>query len=85
MPKATFINAQTKEIVERELTDQELAVIAISAAQLAENNKQQIENERRAAFANESDPLFFGWQRGENTEQQWLDKVAEIRARHPYA
>ena len=33
----------------------------------------------------EADPLFFGFQRGENSEQEWLDKVAEIRARHPYA
>jgi len=43
------------------------------------------ENARAHDFRNESDPLFFGWQRGENTEQEWLDKVAEIRARHPYA
>ena len=40
---------------------------------------------RRHDFINEADPLYFGWQRGENTEQEWLDKVAEIRARHPYA
>lgn len=43
------------------------------------------ERARAAAFRSEADPLFFGWQRGENSEQQWLDKVAEIRARHPYA
>ena len=40
---------------------------------------------RATAYRFEADPLFFGWQRGENTEQEWLDKVAEIRARHPYA
>lgn len=49
---------------------------------LANTDAQQA---RAAAFRAESDPLFFGWQRGENTEQEWLDKVAEIRARHPYA
>ena len=42
-------------------------------------------NARAAAYRAEADPLFFGWQRNENTEQEWLDKVAEIRARHPYA
>ena len=45
------------------------------------------ESARRArlvAFRDEADPLFFGWQRGENTEQVWLDKCAEIRARFPY-
>jgi hypothetical protein len=38
---------------------------------------------RQAAFQTESDPLFFKWQRGESTEQAWLDKVAEIRLRYP--
>jgi hypothetical protein len=38
---------------------------------------------RRAAYAAESDPLFFMAQRGEVTQQEWIDKVAEIRARFP--
>jgi hypothetical protein len=38
---------------------------------------------RRAAYAAESDPIYFMWQRGEATQQQWLDKIAEIKARHP--
>jgi hypothetical protein len=38
---------------------------------------------RRAAYAAESDPIFFMAQRGEATQQEWLDKVAEIRARFP--
>ena len=38
---------------------------------------------RRAAYAAESDPIFFMAQRGEATQQQWLDKVAEIKARWP--
>ena len=44
----------------------------------------EAKNARSNAYRSESDPLFFGWQRGENTEQTWLDKVAEIRARYPY-
>lgn len=43
------------------------------------------ERQRAEAFVKEADPLFFGWQRGENTEQVWLDKVAEIRERFPYS
>lgn len=39
---------------------------------------------RAAAYRREADPLFFKWQRGEGSEQDWLDKVAEIRAAHPY-
>ncbi|WP_374342548.1 hypothetical protein [Azonexus sp.] len=38
---------------------------------------------RAAAFAKESDPLFFKWQRGEATEADWRGKCAEIRARYP--
>jgi hypothetical protein len=42
------------------------------------------ERARAEAFREDSDPLFFGWQREENTKQDWLDKVEEIRARFPY-
>ena len=38
---------------------------------------------RKAAYAAESDPIFFMAQRGEATQQQWLDKVNEIKARWP--
>lgn len=38
---------------------------------------------RQAAYRQEADPLFFKWQRGEATEQEWLDKVQEIRDRYP--
>lgn len=40
-----------------------------------------MESRRAKAYRDESDPLFFKWQRGEATEQQWLDKIAEIKAR----
>jgi hypothetical protein len=39
---------------------------------------------RAAAYRNEADPLFFKYQRSEATEQEWLDKVAEIKERFPY-
>lgn len=38
---------------------------------------------RKAAYVAESDPIFFMSQRGEATPQEWLDKVAEIKARWP--
>ncbi len=37
---------------------------------------------RAEAYRNESDPLFFKWQRGEIEQQVWLDKVAEIKTRY---
>lgn len=39
---------------------------------------------RRVAYQNESDPLFFEWQRGEATEQDWLDAVQAVKDAHPY-
>ena len=44
----------------------------------------EVEAARRWAYQNESDPLFFGWQRGEDTEQAWLDAVQAVKDAHPY-
>lgn len=47
----------------------------------ADARAAKIEAQRAEAYRNESDPLFFKSQRGEATHQEWLDKVAEIKAR----
>lgn len=46
-------------------------------------DKEDRDQQLRSAYQAESDPLFFKYQRGEATEQEWLDKVAEIKARFP--
>ena len=38
---------------------------------------------RQNAYQKESDPLFFKWQRGEASEQEWTAKVDEIKQRFP--
>ena len=43
-----------------------------------------VENARRADYESQSDPLFFEWQRGDGTEQAWLDAVAAVKAANPY-
>jgi hypothetical protein len=53
------------------------------AAEAAQQKLEQAEANRKAAYIAESDPLFFRSQRGEVTEQAWLDKVEEIKARYP--
>lgn len=66
-----------------------------------EPTKEEIENEMRRLIANEpikkakesrqgayqreSDPLYFKSQRGEIDEQQWINKVSEIKERYPYS
>ena len=42
-----------------------------------------VDAQRRAAYAAESDPLFFKEQRGEVDAGTWAAKVAEIKARYP--
>ena len=46
--------------------------------------QEEQEANRQAAYTQEADPLFFKYQRGEATEQEWLDKIEEIRERFPY-
>ena len=46
-------------------------------------NKEQTES-RAKAYARESDPINFMMQRGEATQEEWLAKVADIKARFPY-
>lgn len=38
---------------------------------------------RMEAYRDESDPLFFDWQRGEITKETWLARVTEIKTRYP--
>ena len=45
---------------------------------------EQQQAARAKAYVKESDPIFFQWQRGGATEQEWLDKIAEIKLRYPY-
>ena len=57
--------------------------IKIDEAKLAAKKAAEAEANRRAAYIAESDPLFFKYQRGEATEQEWLDAVQAIKARYP--
>jgi hypothetical protein len=67
-----------------EITIEEAREIAAENNKLTPEQKAQL-NEvlRKAAYTVESDPLFFRAQRGEATEQEWLDKIEEIKKRYP--
>lgn len=43
-----------------------------------------VRRRRRSLFRSEADPLFFQFARGEINEDEWLDKVQEIRDRIPH-
>lgn len=55
-----------------------------SAPAAAPPTREEQEAKRADAYRVEADPLFFQAQRGEATQQEWLDKIAEIQARFPY-
>jgi hypothetical protein len=43
-----------------------------------------VEQARHAAYIEQADPVFFQWQRGTATEQDWLDAVQAVKDAHPY-
>jgi hypothetical protein len=43
--------------------------------------EKEIEYRKRSLYADESDPLFFKWQAGEATKEEWLNKRNEIKNR----
>ena len=45
---------------------------------------REVERARAAAYRETADPLYFQWQRGEVSEQQWLDAVQAVKDAHPY-
>jgi hypothetical protein len=55
--------------------------------QIAEEQEQQrieqAESSRKSAYVQEADPLFFKWQAGEATEEEWKAVRDEIKQRYP--
>lgn len=73
-------NATTGEQTIRPYTPEEItAAIAASIPSL-----EQQQAARAEAYRVEADPIFFKAQRGEATMDEWLAKVAEIKALYPY-
>jgi hypothetical protein len=60
-----------------------MSLFTVDQSKVVEIKNQAAEAARKAAYAAEADPLFFKAQRGEVEQQVWLDKIAEIKARHP--
>ena len=59
-------------------------MITVNQDKLKEFKNSVAKQNRSNAYTKESDPLFFKYQRGEITEQEWLDKIEEIKERYPY-
>ena len=57
---------------------------AVWVSGVKDRHNVEAKRQRAAAYAVETDSLFFKSQRGEATVQEWQDKIAEIKARFPY-
>jgi hypothetical protein len=79
-----FYDGTTGEAIERDATPEEEQQFVVDPAHKYETDLQNAEMMRRGAYAAESDPIFFQWQRGNATEQEWLDAVQAIKQRYPY-
>jgi hypothetical protein len=45
---------------------------------------ETVEQTRASAYRETSDSLYFQWQRGTATEQEWLDAVQAVKDANPY-
>lgn len=73
-------DASTGEQTIRPYTEEEIAAVEAANAPTREGQEAL----RQAAYTAEADPLFFKWQAGEGTEEEWKAKRQEIRDRYPY-
>lgn len=69
--------------IERPMTDEELAAYQQTTADLVAHQSTDVDAVRRSAYERTADPIFFRWQRGDATEQEWLDAVAAVKAEYP--
>lgn len=49
-----------------------------------DNQVAAVEVARLTAYEQQSDPLYFKWQRGDATEAEWRAAVAKVKADNPY-
>lgn len=60
-------------------------VVPLSAEELLRKDRERTQRRSelyRKDMAEYADPLFFKWQRGEATKQEWLDAIATVEALH---
>jgi hypothetical protein len=70
------INEKLVAIDEQAVQAEVARLTALEPARIATEN-------RRAAYISEADPLFFKWQAGEATQEEWAAKRQEIKERFP--
>jgi hypothetical protein len=61
-----------------------MSLVKVDQTKITAQQLAAAESNRQAAYTQEADPLFFKWQAGEATKEEWEAKREEIRQRFPY-
>ena len=72
------------QAITRPLTPEEIAEREAWEAGAYQREYDAVTENRRISYQVESDPIFFQYQRGEKTEQEWLDAVQAVNDANPY-
>ena len=72
------------EIIDEELPEEEIAARQAWIDGAYEREYAEVQEARRQQYVIHADPLFFGFQRGENTEQEWLDAIQAVKDANPF-
>lgn len=70
-------------IIERPMTKEEKAERAKTVKEQPEIEKALAVESRRQGYVRISDPVFFQWQRGEKTEEEWHAAIEEVNKMYP--
>lgn len=72
------------DYIVKELTEDEIAVREAYEAGTFQRAYDAVTETRQQQYAKQSDPIFMQYQRGEATEQEWLDAVQAVKDANPY-
>jgi hypothetical protein len=72
------------EIIYRDTSPEEIAEREEWAAGAHERAMEEVRRKRQNAYQQTADPLFFKFQAGEATEQEWLTARQEVVDANPY-
>lgn len=72
------------EVIEITPTPEQIAASEAWAAGAYDRQIESIRQQRLQAYEMTADPLFFKWQAGEGTEQEWKDARAAVVEAYPY-
>ena len=72
------------DYIVKELTEQEIADREAYEAGAYQREYDAVTETRQQQYNKLSDPIFMQYQRGEATEQEWLDAVQAVKDANPY-